>query len=66
MLDRPSYEDSKPPAPSTATDDPPADDDAAAAEPDPLRQLFGRHSNHLDGNQARRLRSSLRLRLFGG
>jgi hypothetical protein len=65
MLDRPSYEDSKSPAPSTVTDESPADDDTATAEPDPLRQLFVRHSNHLDGNQARRLRSSLRLRLFG-
>lgn len=62
MLDRPSLDSSK----IDRTDH--ADDESTStptgAENDPWRQLFGRHSNHLDGNQVRRLRTSLRQRLF--
>lgn len=67
MLDRPTLDHSKRERPALETAEDPARSAAPAAsdgEPDPFRQLFGRHSNHLDGNQTRRLRSSLRQRLF--
>ena len=67
MLDRPTLDHSKRERPALETTDEPVQNAAPAApeaETDPWRQLFGRHSNHLDGNQIRRMRTSLRQRLF--
>lgn len=71
MLDRPTLDHSKRERPALettleATEDVAQNAAPAApeAEADPWRQLFGRHSNHLDGNQIRRMRTSLRQRLF--
>lgn len=64
MLDRPSLDRSKIDRSDHTDHTDHVNPSPMDVEADPWRQLFGRHSNHLDGNQVRRLRTSLRQRLF--
>lgn len=54
----PTPDDPRPSAPETCATD------ASLDASDPWRQAFGRASQHLDGSQIRRLRSTVQQRLF--